>query len=106
MSSPDFPSVVVMPGRVQCGNLFYTCKEDPLWVDDRDVYLTKATSWAFSTPYRPGSYIVPIGTFASWTAPRYYVANKFLNTTKLNLPSSISKASDESLSITYTLEEN
>lgn len=106
MSSPDFPSVVVMPGRVQCGNLFYTCKEDPLWVDDRDVYLTKATSWAFSTPYKAASYVVPIGTFSAWTAQRYYVANKFLNTTKLNLPSSISKASDESLSITYTLEEN
>lgn len=106
MSSDKYPSVAVMPGRVQNGNYFYTCQSDPLWVDDRDVFMTKATSWAFSTPYKAASYVVPIGTFAGWTAPRYYVANKFLNTTKLNLPSSIYKADDESLTVTYTIEEN
>lgn len=105
MSSDTYPSVIVMPGRVQNANNFITCQADPLWVDNRDVYITKACSWAFTTPYKPSSYVVPIGAAFNWEAPRYLVANKFLNTTKFNLPTQITKMNNQSMTIEYTLTE-
>lgn len=105
MSSDTYPSIVVMPGRVQNQNKFWTCQTDPLWVDNRDVYITKASSWAFATPFKPSSYVMPIGCWASWNAPRYLVANKFLKTTKLNLPYTITKHHNQHLTIEYTLTQ-
>lgn len=105
MSSDTYPSVIVMPGRVQNGNTFWTCQMDPLWVDNRNVYITQACSWAFTTPYKPSSYVVPIGAAFGWNAPRYLVANKFLNTTKYNLPEAIVKDEDQTMTVEYTLTE-
>lgn len=105
MSSDTYPSIAVMPGRVQNGGKFWTCQADPLWVDNRDVYITKACSWAFTTPCKPSSYVVPIGAAFGWNAPRYLVANKFLNTTKFNLPESVVKEGNQTMTIEYTLTE-
>lgn len=105
MSSDTYPSLIVMPGRVQNQDKFWTCQADPLWVDNRNVYITQASSWAFATPYKPSSYVMPIGCWASWNAPRYLVANKFLNTTKLNLPVAVSKTIQQSMTIEYTLTQ-
>ena len=83
----------------------YTCDDGPLWVDNRHVYITGATQWIFLTPTKPSSYVVPVGTGESVTLPRYLVANKFLDTTKYNLPEAFTKAADETLTIEYTLTE-
>lgn len=106
MYSDQYPGMVVMPGRVLNGNTFFTCQIGPLWVDDRDVFITKACKWAFVTPNKPTSLVVPIGCGMSWGgAPRYIAMNKFLLTTKLNLPSMLTKEPDESLTIQYTLTQ-
>lgn len=106
MSSDTYPSVIVMPGAVQFADRFAICDPGPFWVDNREVYITKACNWLFSTPYKPSSYVMPIGTGISWgNAPRYLVANKFLNTTKFNLPSPITKTGDQNMTIEYTLTE-
>lgn len=105
MSSDTYPSIIVMPGRVQNGPTFWTCQTDPLWVDDRHVFITQASSWAFATPHKPSSYVMPIGCWAGWTAPRYLVANKFLKTTKLNLPVDVDKSNTQHMTIEYTLTQ-
>lgn len=106
MSSDRYKSVIVMPGRVQNASTFYTCQSDPLSIDDRHVYIENPGSWVFATPFKASSYVLPIGCWGDWAnAPRYLVANKFLNTTKLNLPSTLNKSAGESLTIEYTLTE-
>lgn len=105
MSSDNQPSLVVMPGRIGNGSFFYTCQTDPFWVDDRNVYITAQNTWAFATPYKPSSYLIPIGGGFNFTGARYLVANKFLNTTKFNLPTSIVKDADDTLTVEYTLTQ-
>lgn len=105
MSSDNQPSIVVMPGRVGNGSFFYTCQEDPFWVDNRNVFITAQNTWAFATPYKPSSYLIPIGGGFNFTGTRYLVANKFLNTTKFNLPSSIVKDATDTLTVEYTLTQ-
>lgn len=103
--APGGSHFIVMPGRVMNALVAYTCDDGPLWVDNRHVYITGATQWIFLTPTKPSSYVVPVGTGESVTLPRYLVANKFLDTTKYNLPEAFTKAADETLTIEYTLTE-
>lgn len=106
MYSDQYQSLVVMPGRVLNGQTYFTCVTDPLWVDNRDVFITKACQWAMVTPTKPLSLVVPIGCGMSWGgAPRYLVMNKFLQTTKINLPSMLVKYPNESLTVEYTLTQ-
>jgi hypothetical protein len=68
-----------------------------------------AISWAthaFNEPQRPSSYLVKIGGCSgSSSEARYIYANKFVHTTKFNLPTSVEKTATQAMSLEYTLTE-
>lgn len=96
---------IATPGRIINATVAYECMQDPFWVDNRHVVISGATQYNFLTPTKPSSYVIPVGTGDSCTLLRSFVANKFLDTTKLNLPETFVKDADETLTIEYTLTE-
>lgn len=91
---------IVMSGRVINSGVGYTCQDQfPInqsW---------RVKNWAPSTPEAISSYVVPLGASQSYEAGRYIVANKFVMTTKFNLPTTVTKSASQSMTIVYTLTE-
>lgn len=92
---------VVMSGRVLNGDHGYTC-QDQFTVNQN--YL-RALAWPASTSNAISSYVMPIGNGSTATLGRYIVANKFVTTTRFNLPSPVTKSASQSMTIEYTLTE-
>lgn len=96
------PNAVESASRVINGENAYQCANQfTIWNDIMEVF-------RFSSPYKPSSYVV--GTMnAQYTSAtnraRYILANKLLNTTKYNLPSSVQKTPSQSMTVEYTLTE-
>ena len=102
-------NIEVMSGMVSNGATGFACAKILQEVTDSQDALNMC-SWAFSTPDRPVSLVVPIGNgnsspYGTSAKPRYILANKMLNTTLFNLPSTVTKGNNQSMSITYTLTE-
>lgn len=83
----------------------YACQSSISESIDRECFYG---TWCFQNPTKPSFLVLPVGcgnkaSTTSWT--RYFLANKFLNTTKYNLPSAITKTASQSMTIEYTLTE-
>ena len=64
--------------------------------------------WCYQEPTKPSSLVLPLGAGNSTSISstnRYIAANKLLNTTKYNLPSTVQKTASQSMMIEYTLTE-
>lgn len=93
---------IVMPGRVCNGDHVYTCQDqfqinDPWYV----------TAYPFSTNAKTTSYVMPIGsgTLNNYQYSRFIAINKFLTTTRFNLPAAVTKTASQSMTIEYTITE-
>lgn len=101
-SSMSGPGVtpIIMPGRILNNRVGYTC------YSQFNVSEThRVLDWAFITPNKCSSYLIPIGAHAGYEMGRYIVANKMLMTTKFNLPTTVHKSASQSMTIEYTLTE-
>jgi hypothetical protein len=99
MSGPGL-TPVLMSGRVLNGRSGYTC-QDQFGVSD----MRRAQLWPFATPEAVSSFLMPSGTGNVYEAGRYIAINKFLMTTKFNLPGGpVTKAPGQSMTIVYELE--
>ena len=88
--------ILIQNGRVVNGDTGYTC---PTQFTENNVMI-----WAVQNINRISSMIMPISSTGASYA-RYIVANKMVNTTKYNLPSSIQKTASQAMSVEYTLQE-
>ena len=87
--------LIINPGRVVNGGVGYSC-----------VSQFSESNRAFNDVNKPSFLAMPIGVGnQTGTLPRYLAANKMVNTTKWNLPSSVQKTSSQSMTIEYTLQE-
>lgn len=93
---------IVMPGRVVNGSKGYTCQDqlpvtDPWYVE----------AYPISSPEKVSSYAMPLGSTAQrdYYYSRYILANKFLTTTRFNLPTTVTKTASQSMTIEYTITE-
>lgn len=93
---------IVMSGCVINGNHGYTC-QDQLTVTN-PWYVT---SWSITNPEAVSSYCMPIGSGSlnSYNFARYILANKFLTTTRFNLPTTVMKTASQSMTVEYTITE-
>lgn len=95
LSATKLGGLIVNSGRVINGGVGYTCNQQ-----------LSETYRAFNDMNKVSFLAMPIGVGnQSGTLPRYLAANKMVNTTKWNLPSSIQKTSSQSMTIEYTLQE-
>lgn len=90
MKSGNF---LIASSRVVNNGIGYTCQEST------NMYRSLAT------PYNVSSYSMQVGRANAANAPRQILVSRFLNTTKYNLPSSVTKTSAQSMIIEYTLQE-
>ena len=87
--------LIINSGRVVNGGVGYTCASQ-----------FSESNRAFNDVNKVSFLTMPIGVGnQSGTLPRYLAANKMVNTTKWNLPSSVQKTSSQSMTIEYTLQE-
>jgi len=84
--------LLITNGKVVNGSAGYSCSA---------VFPYIQSVRAFSQINKISSYVTPLYI----SGPRYIVANKMVNTTKFNLPSSVQKTSSQSMTIEYTLTE-
>lgn len=103
--TPGNSHPIITPEKIAFSMSGWDCNPDKFWVDNRHVYITGATQYNFITPTKPSSYVIPQACGNASTQIRSFVANKFLDTTKLNLPSQFTKSNDETMCIEYTLTE-
>lgn len=95
MSAVKFGGLIINSGRVVNGGVGYSCVSQ----------LTESNR-AFNDVNRPSFLAMPIGVGnQSGTLPRYIVANKMVNSSKFNLPSTVQKTSNQSMTVEYTLTE-
>lgn len=95
MSAVKFGGLIINSGRVVNGGVGYSCVSQ----------LTESNR-AFNDVHKPSFLAMPIGVGnQSGTLPRYIVANKMVNSSKFNLPSTVQKTSSQSMTIEYTLQE-
>ena len=91
--------LIVNSGMVINGNTGYPCVSQ----------LSEAEaipSYAIHDPYSVSSVATYLGAGSSTgNQERYILANKLVNTTKYNLPSSVQKTANQSMTIEYTLTE-
>ena len=100
MYSDDF---VISTNVVANGEVGYTCTTSPIIIPTQDSLVYSV--WGVSTPTKPSSYLAIMGNNQYTNRPRYIVANKLLNTTKYNLPSTIQKTASQSMVVEYTIQE-
>ena len=102
--------IIINGGRVINGGVGYNCANNYLLdFSNSTGYNTFAGTWAFSTPNRISSYVVPIGSGDHATPTslsRYILANKLVNTTLYNLNTPQRKDATQSMTVTYTLTES
>lgn len=93
---------VIMPGRVINGSRVWTCQDQMPITNPWYV-----ASYPLSTPEKVSSYAMPIGSGSlnTYNYARYIMANKFLTTTRFNLPSPVVKTASQSMTIEYTITE-
>ena len=95
MSAIKAGGLIINSGRVVNGGVGYSCVSQ----------LTESNR-AFNDVHKPSFLAMPIGVGnQSGTLPRYLVANKMVNTSKFNLPSTVQKTSNQSMTVEYTLTE-
>ena len=95
MSAIKFGGLIINSGRVVNGGVGYTC-----------VSQLTETNRAFNDVHKPSFLAMPIGVGnQSGTLSRYIVANKMVNSSKFNLPSTVQKTSNQSMTVEYTLTE-
>lgn len=95
MSAVKFGGLIINSGRVVNGGVGYSC-----------VSQLAESNRAFNDVHKPSFLAMPIGVGnQSGTLPRYIVANKMVNSSKFNLPSTVQKTSSQSMTIEYTLQE-
>lgn len=95
MSAAKFGGLIINSGRVVNGGVGYSCVSQ----------LTESNR-AFNDVHKPSFLAMPIGVGnQSGTLPRYIVANKMVNASKFNLPSTVQKTSNQSMTVEYTLTE-
>ena len=95
LSATKCGGLIINPGRVVNGGVGYSCNQQ-----------LNETNRAFNDVNKVSFLAMPIGVGnQSGTLPRYLAANKMVNTSKWNLPSSIQKTSSQSMTIEYTLQE-
>lgn len=95
MSAVKFGGLIINSGRVVNGGVGYSC-----------VSQLTETNRAFNDVNKPSFLAMPIGVGnQSGTLPRYIVANKMVNSSKFNLPSTVQKTSNQSMTVEYTLTE-
>lgn len=95
MSAIKAGGLIINSGRVVNGGVGYSCVSQ----------LTESNR-AFNDVHKPSFLAMPIGVGnQSGTLPRYIVANKMVNSSKFNLPSTVQKTSNQSMTVEYTLQE-
>ena len=95
MSAIKAGGLIINSGRVVNGGVGYSCVSQ----------LTESNR-AFNDVHKPSFLAMPIGVGnQSRTLPRYIVANKMVNSSKFNLPSTVQKTSNQSMTVEYTLTE-
>ena len=95
MSAIKAGGLIINSGRVVNGGVGYSCVSQ----------LTESNR-AFNDVHKPSFLAMPIGVGnQSGTLPRYIVANKMVNSSKFNLPSTVQKTSNQSMTVEYTLTE-
>lgn len=95
MSAIKAGGLIINSGRVVNGGVGYSCVSQ----------LTESNR-AFNDVHKPSFLAMPIGVGnQSGTLPRYIVANKLVNSSKFNLPSTVQKTSNQSMTVEYTLTE-
>ena len=95
MSAIKAGGLIINSGRVVNGGVGYSCVSQ----------LTESNR-AFNDVHKPSFLAMPIGVGnQSGTLPRYIVANKIVNSSKFNLPSTVQKTSNQSMTVEYTLTE-
>lgn len=95
LSATKVGGLLVNPGRVVNNGVGYSC-----------VQQFSENNRAFNDMNAVSFLAMPIGVGnQSGTLPRYIAANKMVNTSKWNLPSSVQKTSNQSMTIEYTLQE-
>lgn len=88
--------LLIYGGRVVNNGVGYTCQDD-LYTGNYPY------TYGITQPLSASSYVTPIVPSANSLFARYIVANKMVNTTLFNLPTSAEKTSVKSMTITYTL---
>lgn len=96
--------LLVNSGRVVNGNVGYNCL-DFLPQATNAQTTARYTGFLFNEPNRISSYVVPLANFYESAQPRYILANKLVNTTLFNLPTSVEKTASQSMTIQYTLTQ-
>ena len=95
LSATKCGGLIINPGRVVNGGIGDNCASQ-----------FSEINRAFNDVNKVSFLAMPIGVGnQSGTLPRYLAANKMVNTTKWNLPSSVQKTSSQSMTIEYTLQE-
>lgn len=95
MSAIKAGGLIINSGRVVNGGVGYSC-----------VSQLSESNRAFNDVHKPSFLAMPIGVGnQSGTLPRYIAANKMVNSSKFNLPSTVQKTSNQSMTVEYTLTE-
>ena len=95
--------LLVSSGRVMNGGVGYSCADQ---FGNPDLTALSYIGWTFSRQDKVSAYVsAKASGFNSSTQARYIAANKMVNTSKFNLPSSVQKTSSQSMTIEYTLQE-
>lgn len=95
LSATKCGGLIINPGRVVNGGVGYSCNQQ-----------FNESNRAFNDMNKVSFLVMPIGVGnQSGTLSRYLAANKMVNTSKWNLPSSVQKTSSQSMTIEYTLQE-
>lgn len=93
--------IIINSGRVINGGVGYNCLAFlPLYEGSET---SNYNGYAISTPDNPSSYVINIGADDKSNRDRFILANKLVNTTKFNLPSSVTKTTSQSMIIEYSL---
>lgn len=95
--------LIVTSGRVTNNGVGYTC------ADNYPVVINGAgyTTYSFHEPDRPITFATRVGATqrGSGNQPRFLLADKFIETTKFNLPSAVEKTATQAMTVEYTLTE-
>lgn len=95
--------LLVSSGRVMNGGVGYSCADQFANPNLSDL---SYIGWTFSRQDKVSAYVsAKASGYTSSTEARYIAANKMVNTSKWNLPSSVQKTSSHSMTIEYTLQE-
>lgn len=101
--------IQIAPYKPANANIAYVINGDNAWKCKNDVQTMneRVLGTYVNSPYKVSSLVSPENRYRASISiyPRYIFANKLINSTKYNLPSSVQKTTSQSMTVEYTLTE-